>query len=123
MDLNAFAYGTDSPIAASGAATAPTAATAIATLAAPPVGTYDIAVWTRLGAAGPDETSALENNMELRLGAAVKANRFKSSRAPGATYFFTDVQLDGSTALTVNATASATASTLYRACILAVRNG
>lgn len=121
MDISDLAFGIDAPLAASGAQTAPTAGTAIATISAPPAGTYDVGIVTRLDKSGPNEVTGLDFNMEFRMGALVRLNRLKSQAAPGAAYVITDCQLDGSTALTVNATANATASTSYRAAINAVR--
>jgi hypothetical protein len=127
MDLTQFALGLDAARAAFGTSAAPTAGTAVATLASGnlPAGTYDVCVFTRnLPTAGADEipsTGGLEANMELRLGATVRQNRMKSTKQPGGVYEITDTQLDGSTALSVNATANAAASTVYSAVILVVR--
>jgi hypothetical protein len=127
MDLSQFALGLDVARAAHATSAAPTAGTAVATLASGslPAGTYDVCVFTRNApaAAGDEIASAGGNdrNMELRVGAAVRQNRMVSSKQPGGIYEITDIQLDGSTALSVNASANAAASTVYAATILAVR--
>jgi hypothetical protein len=124
MDLQQFAYGLDRPVASvPGDVAAPTAGTAVTTIASAslPAGTYDVFVITRNRPTAAADETVNDRNMEFRVGAAVRLNRLVSSKQPGATYEITDIQLDGSTALSVNATANAAASTIYSATIFAVR--
>lgn len=127
MDLGELVYGKDAPVTAVGiSGAAPTAGTAIATLNGPALmftaGAYDVAVVTRCHSTSPgDEVSGLEKNMEFRKGATVVRNQLNSTKQPGGVYYFTDIQLDGSTNFTVNATANASAGLFYQATIIAVR--
>ena len=124
MDITDLAFGQLAPVSTSGTAAAPTAGTAVCTLASGvlPAGTYDVAFITRVQpTAAADEVSGNENNMELRTGAIVRQNRLRSTKAPGAVYTLTDVQLDGSTALSINATGNATASTVYAGMLSVVK--
>jgi precorrin-6x reductase len=122
MDLSEFAYGTQCPGAASGTtAAAPTAGTAVATIASGQlgVGTYDIAVVSRTEGT-PDP---LDQNMELRVGATVIQNKLASTSQPGRIMAVTDVQVPAATAISVNVTANAGTGAVYRAAIIASRNG
>lgn len=128
MDLQQFALGLDRPVASTpGDVTAPTAGTVVASIASAslPAGTYDVFVTTRnRPTATGDEIPAAggnDRNMEFRIGAAVRLNRLISSKQPGGQAEITDVQLDGSTGLSVNATNNAAVNTIYSATIFAVR--
>lgn len=112
-------------LAASGTQTAPTAGTAIATLAAPAAGTYEIQVWVAV--AGTATTAAADSsNMNLKAGATTVAGLLPyncstaGSVSAGGPYSFQRI-MDGSTNLTVNAIANATAGTLYTALVIATR--
>jgi hypothetical protein len=101
--------------------TAPAANAAIATIASGslPAGYYRITGEVGIDAGVP--AVAERDNMELRAGASV-LKRIILSPADKATGTFEYYRtLDGSTALTVNANAAATASVVYRASISAVR--
>lgn len=108
-------------LSAYGTATAPAANAAIATLAAPPAGYYKISVEVDLDAGVP--AAAERDNMELRAGAAVLKRIIINPVTSGAIGFISELyrNLDGATALTVNANGAATASVVYRASITAVR--
>lgn len=102
---------------ASGTAAAPTANAAIATLAAPGAGVYQIEV--DLGLSSTAETAV--QNAELRHGATVVGKvGFTTSSTPQKTLYQRVTVLAGE-AITVNATAGAIAGSVYTATILATR--
>jgi hypothetical protein len=109
-------------VSAYNTATAPGAAGVVATLLAAslPAGYYKINVEASFDAGVP--AVAERDNMELRAGASVLKkiiiNPVASPTIGVAEFYRT---MDGSTALTVNASGAATASVVYRASITATR--
>jgi hypothetical protein len=111
-------------VGAGATAAAPGAGGVVATVAAPPTGYYRIEVWT--GYAGTTAAAEL-TNMELRAGATVisrlantaSLNTTNANPAVGPYTFYRN--LNGATALTVNATAAATAASVYSAQIVATK--
>ncbi len=102
-----------------GTAAAPSAGAAVVTLAAPPQGVYTVWVSAGLGLGGAP--AAGDNaNMQLKAGATVIAILPIVAAQNVVRRFgpFT-VNLDGATALTVNAIGNATAATVYVALIVA----
>lgn len=112
-------------VAAAATAAAPTAGTAITTLAAPAAGNYKIQVW--IAVSGTATTAAADsNNVNLKAGATTVAPLlpYNCSTAgnltnPGPFEYYRT--LDGSTNLTINVIANATAGTVYSGTILATR--
>jgi hypothetical protein len=114
-----------SALVATGSATAPTAGTNIATLAAPTAGTYEVQVWVAVS--GTATTAAADsNNMNVKAGAGTLAALlpYNCSTAGNLTnpgpFIFQEI-MNGATNLTVNAVANATAGTVYSAMIIATR--
>lgn len=107
-------------------AAAPTAGTAVATIASGslPAGTYDVECW--VAATGTVAAATETDNFELREGATVVTELpfiitgTTASAEYSGPYRFRRT-LNGSTALTINATANATASSVYRAMIVATK--
>lgn len=106
-----------------GKTAAPAANAALATLTTPAAGFYKIEAWFGLtGTLAAVDAS----NAELRAGStvlAVLANSgavTASGNAVAGPYTFYR-RLDGSTSLTINATASATASSVYHATLVATK--
>jgi hypothetical protein len=98
-----------------GNAVAPGVGVAVATLAAPPAGVYEVRVSAQTGAG----TLAADNgNMQLKKGAAAVVAALPTG---GQEQIVDRVTLDGATALTVNAVAAATAGVPYTARISATR--
>lgn len=110
----------------SGVASAPTAGTAVATMAAGslPAGTYAVSIWVSI--AGTTSAAADANNMNVKAGAtSLIANLPFDTGNAGATtnggpYSFNHT-FDGATNLTVNAVGNATAGSSYSALIVATR--
>lgn len=111
-------------VGSGGTAAAPGAGGVVVTVAAPPTGYYRVEVWT--GLAGTLAAADL-TNMELRAGATVISrlantaalNTTNANPALGPYTFYRN--LNGATALTVNATAASTASSVYSAQIVATK--
>ena len=104
--------------------TAPTAGTALCTLSSTvlPVGTYEVEVSIGFGAGSPVSADAI--NFELKAGSTVVAGLMTPPSLSGALKQpVLRVSLDGSTSLTVNAIANATAAVDYLASITATRIG
>lgn len=97
-------------LAAAGASAAPTAGSAVATIAAPPAGVYSVAVTVSLTGTG----LAVGDMANLEL---FNATNVVTKLVPGTQTL--TVRLDGSSALTVAPGANATASTVYAASIVA----
>lgn len=112
---------------ATSTAAAPTAGTAVATLAASnlPAGTYTVECSTAV--TGTVAAATETDNMQLKAGAtAIGRCLLIITGTTASTQYFSQtftVVLDGSTALSINAVASATASSVYRAQIRATRTG
>ena len=111
-------------VAGGASAAAPTAGTAVITIASGslPSGLYRVEV--TIGMSGTLAAGDL-NNMEFRVGAAVvcKGMTYTSTTNngnPTAKYTF-QVAPDGTQAMSVNATANATASSVYSASIIATQ--
>lgn len=110
--------------AAGATAAAPTAGTAVATIASGslPSGLYDIEV--TIGMNGTLVSATDTSNMALKSGAttliAKLAYTANGTSNPTST-FRLRASMDGSSALTVNAVASATASSVYSATIIATQ--
>lgn len=106
-----------------GNATAPAANAAIATIASGslPSGYYKVAVEASIDAGAP--AAGDRDNMELRAGAAVLKRIVVNPVTSPMTGFIREffINLNGSTALTVNANGAGTASVVYRASITATR--
>lgn len=104
-----------------GTATAPGANAAIATIAAPPAGYYKISAEVSMDAGAP--AAGDRDNMELRAGVTVLKKIIINPVVSPAIGFITEFYrtLDGSTALTINATGAGTASVVYRASLTATR--
>jgi hypothetical protein len=97
--------------------TSPGATTTIATIAAPPAGTYQVEVVTNVGGT----VAALDQaNLTLTVGASVTrlANGTGSASSNFGPFQFI---LGGATALTVATVAAGTASSVYGATIIATR--
>lgn len=100
---------------AGGKVTAPTLGQAIATLAAPPAGTYEVQVNAWVSASAAADAS----NVELRrAGSALYTPLIVATQSSPRTYRIT---LNGAQNLTVNAIAAGTASVVYTAEIVATR--
>lgn len=103
---------------AAGTATAPAGGAAIATLAAPAAGDYEVSVHVGYGG-----VADVVNNMQLQKGATVLGvlafPSVQNTLFPGRT--FPRVTLDGATALTINAIAGGAAGTIYLAQIIATQ--
>lgn len=100
----------------SGSVTTPGASAAIATLAAPAAGWYEIEVQVAYG--GSIEQTLIDN-FELRLGGTTVASGLQGADASNGVptpHRFT-IQLDGATAVSVNATGAASAGAVYIASI------
>lgn len=114
-----------SSVAAGATAAAPTAGTAVATIAAGslPAGLYDIDVWIAMN--GTLAAATDTSNMMLKAGSttiiAKLAYAANGTSNPAAGPFRVRYSMDGSSALTVNAVASATASSVYSATIIATQ--
>lgn len=112
-------------VAAAVTAAAPTAGTAVATLAAPPAGNYKIQIWAAV--TGTATTAAADsNNMNVKAGATtvIPLLSYNCSTAgnltnPGPFEFYRT--LDGATNLSVNVIGNATTGTVYSANILATQ--
>lgn len=106
-----------------GTAVAPAAAAAIATIASGnlPSGYYKVSAQVDIDAGAP--AAAERDNMQLQAGATVLKRIIVNPVASGAIGDSGDtyINLNGSTALTVNAVGNATASVVYRASITALR--
>ncbi|OEJ24295.1 hypothetical protein AS594_07130 [Streptomyces agglomeratus] len=104
---------------------APAINAALATLTTPPAGYYRVEIWCGLsGTVGTVDAS----NFEFRKGSTVMAVLAVSGNGTGATASNTangpytlHVNLDGATSITVNATAGATASSVYHCTMIATR--
>lgn len=98
-----------------GNSVAPGAGVAVATLAAPPAGVYEVRVSAQTGAG----TVAADNgNMQLKKGAVVVVAALPTG---GQEEIVDRVTLDGATALTVNAIGVSTAGVPYTARLSATR--
>lgn len=99
---------------------APGAGGAIATIAAPPAGTYDVQVFVGFDVGAPVAADA--NNFEFRRGATVVGGlqAFAVINIYGPVRVFRCV-LDGVTAVSVNATGAGTAGVGYNAQLIATR--
>lgn len=95
--------------------TAPGAGAAIATLAAPPKGVYEVRVAAKTGAG---TVAADDGNVQLKAGATVLVGAVPTS---GQEIVLDRVTLDGATALTLNAVGAATAAVVYTGRITATR--
>lgn len=104
---------------------APAANAALATLATPDAGYYQVDVWAGLSGT----VAAVDaSNFELRKGSTVIAVLAVSGNGTGAaasntangpfTFF---LNLDGATTITVNATATSTASSVYHCTMIATK--
>lgn len=94
---------------------APGVGVAVATLAAPAAGVYEVRVSAQTGAGA---VAADNGNMQLKKGAAALVAALPTG---GQEQMVDRVTLDGATALTVNAIAAATAGVPYTARISATR--
>lgn len=113
--LGRVSIGLAESLSAAGEATAPAAAAAIATLAAPPAGTYDVQVGTWISAAAAADAT----NLELRrAGVALFSPILVVSGAARRVYRLT---LDGAQNLSVNAIGAGGAGVIYVAEIIATR--
>lgn len=111
---------------AAGSKTAnPGVGASVATITTPPAGYYQVQIWAGLSGtvAAVDAT-----NFEFRKGSsvltvlAVSGNGTGASTSNSASGPFTFfVNLDGATTLTVNATAAATASSVYHCTMIATK--
>lgn len=123
-DVNTI-YRADS-VADHSTSAAPVAGTAVASIAAAslPAGVYDVECW--VAATGTVAAATETDNFEFREGATVVASlpviitSTTASTAYAGPYKFRR-QVDGSVTLSVNATANATASSVYRALITATK--
>lgn len=112
-------------VAAGATAAAPTAGTAVATIASGslPAGLYRVAVW--IGMSGTLVSATDTSNMALKQGATTVIAKLpytaNGTSNPVAGPYEAQLSLDGSAALTVNAVASATASSVYSASIIATQ--
>src|SRR6476620_6889385 len=110
-------------VGAGGSVAAPTAGTAIATIASGslPAGLYDLDI--TIGMSGT-LAAADVSNMELRVGATTVLSKMAytstATSNPVAKFFF-QCAPDGTQAITINATGAATASSLYSATIVATQ--
>lgn len=102
-------------LAAAGNVTAPGAGAAIATLAAPPAGAYEIRVSLERG--GAASVAADIGNFAIKKGATTLV----AAAQAGADIVLERVTLDGASAVTVNAVGAATAGVVYSASIRATR--
>lgn len=99
---------------------APGAGAPIVTVAAPPAGTYDVQVRAAFDAGAPAAGDI--NNMELREGATVRTSLQVLpviASYPGVVVF--RLNLDGATAVSVNATGAGTAGVGYNAQLSLIR--
>lgn len=102
-----------------GTATAPAAGAAVATLAAPPAGFYEITVLARYGG-----TADVIDNMELKVGATSILVLPVLPVANGSVVpIKVLVKLDGASAVTVNAIALGGAGSVFVAHIIATKLG
>jgi hypothetical protein len=104
-------------VVAQGSSTAPTAGTAIATIAAPGAGIYRVVVQLRLS--GTAETATA--NVELRHGATVVGKCGFTVLTDLQSIVFERVTVAAAEAITVNATANAVASSVYNARVIATQ--
>lgn len=111
---------------ANGAKTAaPAAGAALATITTPPAGYYQVDIWAGLSgtvAAVDASNFQLQKNSTVVAVLAVSGNgtgASASNTANGPYQFF--VNLDGATTLTVNATATSTASSVYHCTMVATK--
>lgn len=111
---------------ANGAKTAaPAANAALATLTTPQTGYYQVDIWAGLSGT----LAAVDaSNFELRKGSTVISVLAVSGNGTGATAsntasgpFTFFVNLDGATSITVNATAAATALSVYHCTMIATK--
>jgi hypothetical protein len=102
---------TATSLTAYGEPTAPAANAALATIADPPDGMYEIECWVTFVGAAP--TVSEDGNVEIREGATV-LGRIATGRAQNTQYYgrLTAV-IDGTNAITANANAAGTAAVLY----------
>jgi hypothetical protein len=106
-----------------GKTAAPGLGASLATLTTPPAGYYRIECW--FGLSGT--LAAVDaSNAELRAGTTVLASLANSGAVSAsgnavAGPFTVFRQLDGSTTLTINATAASTASSVYHATLIATK--
>jgi hypothetical protein len=98
-----------------GNVTAPAAGAAIATLAAPPAGVYEVRVAAAVGAGA---VAADNGNVQLKKGAAVHTANLPTT---GTEQVIDRVTLDGATAVTLNAVGVGTAAVVYTGRITATR--
>jgi hypothetical protein len=112
-------------LGAGGKTSAPGAGAALATLTTPDAGYYQVDVWAGLSGtvAAVDAT-----NFEFRKGSTVLCKLAVSGNGTGASASNTStgpytffVSLDGSTTITVNATAASTASSVYHCTMIATK--
>lgn len=99
---------------------APGAGAPIVTVAAPPAGTYDVSIRAAFDVGAP--AAADTNNMELREGATVRTALLVLpviTVYPGVVVF--RLNLDGATAVSVNATGAGTAGVGYSAQLALMR--
>jgi hypothetical protein len=101
-----------------GKTSAPGAGASLATLTTPPAGFYRVEAWFGLSGtlAAVDATNA-----ELRAGTTVLASLVNTGGTNAAGPFTYFRSLDGSTTLTINATAGATAGSVYHATLIATK--
>lgn len=114
------------PVATSGAtAAAPTAGTAICTIASGslPAGLYKLAVFVRVSGSQESGVGILERNAELRAGSTVISGSIDTRNGYTAERVKNTVALDGSTALSLNVTSNASTGAVYNGAIFAVRIG
>lgn len=110
---------------ATGTTVAPTAGTAIATLAAPAAGLYEYNIWIAIS--GTATTAAADsNNMNVKAGSTTifPLLSFNCSTAGNVTNggpFSFQLTMDGATNITVNAVGNATTATTYSTTIIATR--
>lgn len=99
--------------------TAPAIGAAIVTIAS---GNLTAGVYRVIVICGYGGTADVINNMELRKGATVISDLYVQAVVnSNVTIPFERVDLDGSTALSVNATAAGAVSTVYNAMIIATK--
>lgn len=106
-------------------ATGPTAGTAVATIT-PSEGLYDIECW--LSISGTSVVAVESNNLQLKFGSAVLVDLLPyasstSGTTNGVGPYKVRVMCDGVNAVTANAIASATATAVYAASLVATRIG
>lgn len=111
-------YGSADTLAAAGSAVAPASGAAIASIAAPPAGTYEVR--TR---AGYGSTADVIDGMELRKGATKISNLYVAAAANliPAEGTFPRVTVDGTQAISINASQAGAAGSVYNAKVVATK--